>query len=272
MKQYGALIALGVAVLCGIAAVVLVNRWLSSQSMQTVAAAQDSVPLTRIVVAAKDLEVGSRLDRDALALTEWPRNSVPKGAYEDIAELEGRVAVTRLVAGKPILAAELAAPGSGAGLVALITPGHRAMAVKVNEVIGVGGFILPETTVDVIGVDDRFRGQQHAQARTILKRIKVLAVAQQTFTEEGKAKVVRTVTLEVKPSEAEKLAAQLNDGGIHLVLRNPLDELEEAPPTVAAAPVRAVKTRPVRSAPDRYSVRVIRGGDVKKENVTAGDY
>lgn len=271
MRKYGAFIALGVAVICGIAAVVLVNQWLSSHSASSVASAQEPMPLVRIVVAAKDLEVGSRLDKDALTLAEWPRSNVPKGAFEDIKQLEGRVAVTRLVAGKPILAAELAAPGSGAGLVALISPGYRAMAVKVNEVIGVGGFILPETTVDVIGVNDR---GSKASAKTILKRIKVLAVAQETYTDEGKAKVVRTVTLQVKPREAEVLAAQLSKGGIHLVLRNPLDKEPAkvaSAPAPAPAPVKVVKRRRVWR-PRHYSVRVIRGGEVSKERVTASDY
>ena len=99
-----------------------------------------------------------------------------------------------VVAGVPIVAAELAAPGSGAGLVASIEPGMRAMAIKVNEVVGVAGFVLPNTFVDIISV-------QNNVAETVLKRVEVLAIAQQTFVEEGKAKVVSTVTLELSPKQ-----------------------------------------------------------------------
>lgn len=253
MKQYGALLALGVAVICGIAAVVLTNQWLSSQARQNKTVVRDAVPVTRIVIAAQDLQIGTRLGKEYLKLAEWPKSSVPRGAFEDIAALEGRVAVTHLAAGKPVLAAELAAPGSGAGLVALIAEGYRAMAVQVNEVTGVGGFILPNTYVDIIGIDNQNRN--NARAHTILKRLKVLAVAQETFTEEGKARVVRTVTLELKPEQAEELASQTHKGAIHLVLRNPLEEDKPEPVAVAKKTVR----RTYRPRPQPFNVEVIRG-------------
>jgi len=133
-------------------------------------------------------------------------------------------------------------------------------------VIGVGGFILPATYVDIISVEKR--GDQMV-GDTILERIQVLAVAQETFVEEGKAKLVRTVTMELSQRQAEKLAAQINQGPIHLVLRNPMDlneqvvEVEEKPvvkrPVVRRAP--APKPEP---APAPFTIEVIQG-DKKPE-------
>lgn len=229
MKKYGTLIALAVAVIFGILAVVLANKWLSTRASRDQLAIKEQVPLAQVVIAAKDLEIGSKLTPDNLVLADWPKANVPKGAFTKVEDVLGRVTVTKMVAGKPVVAAELAGEGSGVGLVAQIRPGYRAMAIRVDEVIGVGGFILPSTFVDIIAVDTS--GSRRV-ADTILERIPVLAVAQETFVEEGKAKLVKTVTMELTPKHAEKLAAQINQGPIHLVLRNPSDlgvppEIEE---------------------------------------------
>jgi len=265
MKKYGTVIALGLAVVFGALAVWLANQWLTTRAaQQEKVIATDSVPLTRIVVAARDLEIGTPLNDQSLTLAQWPKANVPQGAFEDIKLVEGRVAVSRLTAGQPLRAAELAAPGSGAGLVALIPEGKRAMSIRVDEVIGVGGFILPNTYVDVIAVGDAQRGTQK-EAKTILQRIKVLAIAQETTTEEGKAKVVRTVTMEVTSKDAEKLALQTHLGSIHLVLRNPLEDeevIEDKPAVVKAAPVRrapVVRAPAPVPGPAPYTVEVIRG-------------
>jgi pilus assembly protein CpaB len=266
MKKYGTVIALGLAVVFGALAVWLANQWLSTRvAEQEKIILTEAVPLTRIVVAARDLEIGTPLSSQTLTLAQWPKANMPQGAFEDIKQVEGRVAVSRLTAGQPLRAAELAAPGSGAGLVAMIPEGKRAMSIRVDEVIGVGGFILPNTYVDVIAVGDAQRGTQ-SEAKTILQRIKVLAIAQETTTEEGKAKIVRTVTMEVTPKDAEKLALQTHQGTIHLVLRNPLEEEqeEEVKPVVTKAPVRTapVVRRPVYTPPPKpqpFEVEVIRG-------------
>jgi pilus assembly protein CpaB len=260
MKKYGAFLALTLAVIFGLSAVFLSNKWLSAKETVMV---KETAPGTRIVVAAVDIPIGSRLTGNNLTLAEWPKANVPKGSFTEIGTLTDRIAVSQLVAGEPLLAAELAAPGSGAGLVAMIEPGMRAMSVKVDEVTGVGGFILPSTYVDIIGVE-KIEGNRN-KAETILRRIKVLAIAQETFTEEGKAKVVRTVTLEIKPDQAEILALQTQKGSIHLVLRNPMEEVVEVPPEpkiVAKAP--AVRTRVYKPKPVPFEVEIIRGSQRDK--------
>lgn len=275
MKKYGTVIALGVAVVFGVLAVWLANQWLTARAAhQDNIVVAEPVPLTQIVVAARDLEIGTPLSEQNLTLAQWPKANVPQGAFNDIKLVEGRVAVSRMAAGQPLRAAELAAAGSGAGLVALIPAGKRAMSIRVDEVIGVGGFILPNTFVDVIGVGNERSGVAR-EAKTILKRIKVLAIAQETTTEEGKAKVVRTVTMEVTPREAETLALQTYQGSIHLILRNPLDEdIEEVKPVVvkaspkrkAPAPAPKVVTETAKPGPDPYTVEVIKGS-TKPEKV-----
>ncbi len=261
MKRYGALIALVLAVGFGLTAVVLANKWLSARSQQIAAPVEveEKIPAVRVVVAKRDLDIGTPLSADHLALTEWPRGSVPRGAFHNLDDLMGRTVTTKLWTGAPVLHSNLAPPGSGAGMVATITPGMRAMAVRVDEVSGVGGFILPNTYVDVISVSE---DRQRRSVDTLLKRIRVLAIAQETYTEDGKPKIVRTVTLELEPKDAEKLALEMHNGQIHLSLLNPLEEIAPEPPPAPVvvqrpAPVRAVR-RPAPPPPPTFQVEVIR--------------
>jgi len=257
MKKYGALIALGLAVVFGLLAVWLTRSWLLEQESSQVAVAAPTFETEQIVIAATDLPLGTRLGVDNLVLSDWPAGKVPRGTFTSVEELEGRISVTRIAAGSPVLNAELADPGSGAGLVALIDQGARAMAIRVDEVTGVGGFILPNSLVDVIGVEVSGKTRK---ARTILEKIRVLAIAQATEKEEGKPEVVRTVTLQVKPDEAEKLALQMHLGSLHLVLRNPLDG-EVAPPVAKAKPVKTLRSQVSAQQTIPYNVEIIRGSE-----------
>ena len=266
MKKYGTLVALSLALVFGAAAVYLTNSWLSSKTnTEGAVVVKEEIPVSEIVVAAVDIPVGSRLSEKSLTLAAWPEANIPKGAFTDMAELKDRIAVSKLVAGEPLLAAELAAPGSGAGLVAMIEQGMRAMSIKVDEVTGVGGFILPNTFVDIIGVEKI--NNDRRKVDTILRRIKVLAIAQETFTEEGKAKVVRTVTLQLEPAQAETLAlhAHNHQGSIHLILRNPLEQIaEEPPPAPKVVSVPTLKSRVYKPKPTPFNVEVIRAGGREK--------
>ncbi len=258
MKQYGTLIALAVAVIFGIIAVVLANKWMTTQvPEERVVVEEQRVPLEKIVVAGQNLDIGSKLSEQNLLLVDWPKANAPKGAFTDIEDVKDRVTVTKVVAGLPIVAAELAAPGSGVGLVAAIKPGMRAMAIRVNEVIGVAGFILPNTFVDIVSVENQV-------ARTVLKRVEVLAIAQQTFVEEGKAKVVSTVTLELSPAQVLKLAETTHKGELTLALLNPVEDTIEPPkpepkPVKVSTRKRVYKPRPVVPQDPTYDVVVIKG-------------
>lgn len=263
MKKYGAVLALFVAILSGLFAVVLANRWLTRQTLPqetVVLQEQPSVSTSKVVIAARDLEIGTPLNPSNLSLAEWPRASVPRGALEEFSAAEGRIAVTRLRAGQPVVSSDLAPPGSGPGLVAAIAPGMRAMAIRVDEVIGVGGFVLPNTFVDVIAIEES--GNPSPRARTLLERIEVLAIAQETYNEDGKPKIVKTVTMQLTPEQAEKLALQTSQGIVQLALRNPMDDAATKPPVeVAKAPERSIPVLQPRfrtPKPAPHSVEVIR--------------
>lgn len=278
MKKYGALIALGFAVLFGVLAVFLANKLMTPKASEVLAQAKEPLQVTKIVIAAKEIQIGTPLTSDLLTLAEWPKANVPKGALYGVEEIKDRVAVTRLSPGEPLLKAELAEPGSGSGLVALIPLGTRAMSIRVDEVIGVAGFILPNTYVDVVHVDTDTENKQDSSS-IILERVKVLAIAQETYTDEegGKAKVVRTVTLQLTPEEATLLALKTRKGNIHLLLRSPLEEKAPPPPPKPVVkkkvapkpkPVAELKSRVIvlpKPAPAKPKVEVYRG--VKKEVV-----
>jgi len=274
MKKYGTLIALAVAVIFGIAAVILANKWLTSRAPEEAVVIKQETPMSQVVVAGKDLDMGSLLSEGNLALVDWPKAHVPKGSFGKIENVVGRVTVVKMVAGTPLVAAELAAEGSGVGLVAAIKPGKRAMAIRVDEVVGVGGFILPNSFVDIIAVQGKAK-----TPKTILEYIQVLAIAQETFTEEGKAKVVRTVTLELNPRQAELLASETNKSHIHLVLRNPLDapkvakeEPKPKPVVKKKRPVRRVARPAPKPKPETYDIVVIKGTQsVDKVKLPAGN-
>ncbi|PLX77417.1 MAG: Flp pilus assembly protein CpaB [Desulfuromonas sp.] len=259
MKKYGALITLGLAVLFGLLAVWMTNQWLQERGSGQVATASTPVETEQVVVAATDIPLGSRLTGETLAMTEWPAGKAPRGSFNSVEELDGRVTLSRMAAGMPVLKGELADAGSGAGLVALIEPGNRAMAVRVDEVTGVGGFIIPDSMVDVISVETR--GKKN-KSNTVLERVRVLAIAQETETEEGKAQVVRTVTLQVKPDEAEKLALQMHVGSLHLILRNPMDDaVKEKPKVAKARPIQTLQSQVQRQKAVPFNVEIIRGSD-----------
>ena len=262
MKKYGTLIAFGAAVLLGIVAVLLANNWLDKQASEKLVVKTEAIPMTTVVVPKQALAIGTKLTKDNMTLADWPKANKPMGSFENMAKLDGRIVVTKMAAGAPVLAESLAAPGSGVGLVAVIKPGKRAMAIRVDEVIGVGGFILPNTFVDVISVKKLAGGAK--KAKTVLEHIEVLAIAQETFTEEGKAKIVRTVTLELEPKEAERLALATNEGAVRLVLRNPLEDEKVAPkpkPKVAQTGryIPTLKSRVRVPPPISHAVEVIRG-------------
>ena len=205
------------ALLAGALAVGLALHWMQGRD-----------PLRhRVLVARVDLLPGTRLQAESLDSVAWPRDSLLQGTYANPAELAGRVVVTALQRGEPILASRLAPVGAKGGLSAVVPEGKRAITVRVNDVVGVAGFALPGTFVDVMvntqadggGGNDRDR----AISKIVLDRIRVMAVAQESDRDATAPKVVNAVTLEVTPGEAEALDLARSVGTLSLVLRNPLE-------------------------------------------------
>jgi pilus assembly protein CpaB len=216
MKNTRALIVLVLAVLAGLIAVALAARWMTERAGQ-------SAPL---VVASRDIDLGTQIDPTALSTISWPAGVLPEGAFRDPKDLEGRVLKTAMARGEPILESKLAPKGTKGGLSAVIGAGKRAITVRVNEVVGVAGFALPGSFVDVMvhtTLDDRHRNAS-AISKIVLERILVLAIAQEASRDETKPKVVNAVTLEVSPEEAEMLDVARSVGNLSLVLRNQIDK------------------------------------------------
>lgn len=212
MRNARALIMLGISVLVAAVTVVFASRWLNEQG---------NLATTHVVVAKAEIQPGTPLTADLVAVANWPRESKPQGAYENLAQLKDRVVSTGLAAGEPVLENKLAPVGSKGGLSAVITPGKRALTVKVNEIVGVAGFTLPGNYVDImVNTQDE---SERPISKIVLEKILVLAVAQEAERDPTKPKVVNAVTLELSPQEAEKLDLARNLGSLSLVLRNQLD-------------------------------------------------
>lgn len=218
MQSKRAIVMLALSVLAGLAAVMLAARWLGQQ-----AAGEQ----TKVLVATSDLELGQAISAQMLQSVAWPAGAQPIGSFNDSKLLEGRVVRTSIYKGEPVLEPKLAPEGTKAGLDSIIKAGHRAITVKVNEVVGVAGFLAPGSYVDLLVniKDDR----DTAMSRVVLERIMVLAVAQEARRpDETKARVVNAVTLEVRPEQAEKIDLARNVGTLSLMLRNQVDTQDNA--------------------------------------------
>lgn len=176
-----------------------------------------------VVVARQDLTFGTKLTSDHLKVVRFPKDAVPDGAIANPDSVEGQTNKVFLVNGEPVLASKLS--GVGGGLSVRIPETMRAISLDVNEVTGVNGFILPGDRVDVLVTVDNARGPNVAVTKTILQNIEVAAAGAKT-DEYGKGRVtVQSVTLIVEPTGAEELALGMHQGEVHLVLRNPVDQL-----------------------------------------------
>jgi len=192
---------------------------------------------TKIVTAARDLEIGTLIKDTDLSTGEWV-GSLPKGALTSRDKVVGRGVVSQLTEGEPILEGRLAPAGSGGGLAATIRPGMRACAVRVNDVVGVAGFVLPGMRVDVLiaGTGPGVPSADGPKVKTLLQNIEVLSAGSNIQKDnEGKPVQVPVVNLLVTPEQAEILSLASNETRIQLVLRNPLDTDTAKTPGVAMA-------------------------------------
>jgi pilus assembly protein CpaB len=241
-----------------------------------------SIPTKPVVVAASDLDVGAELSRDDLRIIDWPANSVPHDSFSDPKELVGRGLVLPVIQNEPILPVKLAAKDAGAGLPPVIPPGLRAVSVRVNEVIGVAGYVLPGTRVDVVATVSPTDNHQDVTSKVVLTNVQVLAAGTkiERDVEKNKPIPVTVVTLLVAPEESERLTLAATEGKIQLALRNPLDKSIPATPgirpaallglaaatrsAVTRAQIAKASTRPTvaaaePAAPSGAVVEIIRG-------------
>jgi pilus assembly protein CpaB len=239
---------------------------------------------THVIAAATDIKLGSVL-RDADLTTVEIAGALPKGVLLRKENAVGRGVISNLYLGEPILESRLAAPGSGGGLAATIPQGMRATAVKVNEVVGVAGFVTPGMRVDVLITGNPPGGANSTQGslvRTLLQNIEVLSAGTDIQRDaEGKPLQVQVVNLLVTPTQAEILSLASNEAHIQLVLRNPLDTKLDQPPGTATAqlfggtspPKAVVAGHSVpKPAPSRvYLVEVFNGSKKSETKFAAGE-
>lgn len=217
--------------------------------MQNVQVTTVSLPTRPVVVAAADLELGAELRADDLRVVEWPESAMPMGAFSNADEIVGRGLVMPVIQNEPILPMKLAGKGAGSGLPVVIPEGKRAVSVRVNEVIGVAGYVLPGTRVDVLATASPSEKREDMTTKLVLSNVQVLAAGTKLEQdgEQGKPVSVTVVTLLVTPEESEKLTLGATEGKIQLALRNPLDkDTPETPGIQPASLLGSAGARPVR--------------------------
>ena len=247
------LVALG----CGGGAAMFANTWLKEKAGEV--ADQPGLETTPVVVAATDIPFGQKIEDIHIRISQWPVGSSPETALGNADEVIGRVANQKILKGEPLLEARIVDKVAGSTLSSIIAPNKRAITLRVNDVVGVAGFLLPGNHVDVLGT--RMQNKR-AVSRTVLQNLKVLAVDQKANPEKDEPVVVRAVTLEADLDESLKLVQATQEGSIQLVLRNPEDLAERInPPTTVA------KIKPVKRAAPKPTVRIIRGVSVNNATV-----
>jgi pilus assembly protein CpaB len=247
--------------------------------VQNLPAKTTTIPTKPVVVAAVDLQVGAEIAKDDVRIIQWPANAVPAQAMSDPSQVIGRGLVMPMIQNEPFLDLKLASKEAGAGLPPAIPPGLRAVSVKVNEVIGVAGYVLPGTRVDVVATVSPTQNSIDMTSKVILTNVQVLAAGTkiERDAKDNKPIPVSVVTLLVDPGQAERLTLASTEGKIQLALRNPLDKETPATPGIRpAALLGAPATTPkaitrvvVRSAPTSNlpTVEIIRGDKRTLEGV-----
>ena len=266
-------IALVVAVFFGLIAAYGIYNFLRQQRETAEALRQET---QNVVVAGTDIPAGTTINdemikKGMLKAVQWPKASMPTGSFSSPEQVIGKTNRVKIMANDPITEARLA--GEGAGLTTRLEAGKRAMALRVDEIIGVSGFIVPDDRVDVIvtTTPPGSQNQDDKLSKIVLQNKRVLSVAQNIEQKDGKPQVARSITVEVTPEESEKLSLASQEGQIVLALRGTGDATDAKTAgsnkrdlLAVAAPVRKGGSRPVvAQAPDKYRVEVLHGSDRK---------
>lgn len=266
MKNRRGLIFLGLAVVMGLTAAWITTEFVPTSAEATIAVAKT----TPVVVVRVDVPVASSLTDAQLKLVDWPSEHVPSGTLHSIDAARERVVRRPLAQGEPVLEAALYPMGAAGGLGAVIADKHRAVSVKVDNVIGVAGFVAPGSRVDVLATIRRVDRQKAIPfSKVILQDVRVLAVDQKLEeVKSGEPELVNVVTLEVSPVQAEHLIYAAHEGRLQLALRSPGDDAEVATRSIGVADV--LDDRKPKAASNRPAVayggspmKIVRGTEVE---------
>lgn len=232
--------------------------------------------LVQVVVAANDVQIGSKLTDHDVRLAAFPQTSIPPGAFTRISQVRDRGVILPISRGDFVLPDKLADANAGAGLPSMIPQGMRAVSVRVNDVVSVAGFVQPGTRVDVLATG--IHGGGESQTTTVLENVAVIAVGRSLLDRvTGDTQNNGVITLLVSPDDAQKLTLASQEGRIQLALRNPLDTRKESIgptrtssliPGQTSAPIAETKPKLHKVTqkteppppPQPYQVEMIRGG------------
>jgi pilus assembly protein CpaB len=235
-----------ITIVAGLMAALMITRYLDRRPVTA------STPMAKIAVAVADIPLATKLKAEQINMVDWPANNLPPGAMRDVKEVVDRIVTSRVLQGEPILAGKLAAKEAGNGLAALIPANMRAVAVRVDDVVGVAGFIHSEDRVDVIVTirPSRPPGAEPT-SKVILQNVKVLAVGKEIDSDDrsrNQANPVTVATLLVNPEESEKLALAANEGRLLLTLRSWTDNQAVATGGVFPSSLLADAAHPLEPA------------------------
>ena len=225
------IVMVGFAVVFGLLAVFIAQAWLNGQAerrMRSLEAQKKPVSASTIVVAKQRLQFGVELVRDQLREVPWPAEAMPEGAFARIDDLllDGkRVVLSPIEPNEPVLTVKITGAGQRATLSALVGEGMKAVSVRVNDVEGVGGFVLPGDRVDVVLTRQMDKG--NATTEVVLQNARVLAVDQSADDRATKAAVAKAVTLEVDTFGAQKIWLAASVGSLSLLLRKAGEQSSE---------------------------------------------
>ena len=259
MRKGRVFLLLTVALMLSAGAAWVANKWILQR---TVPAAEASMGTT-VVAAALKIPFGQKIELAHIKAVPMPDHLVPDGAFDDVSKVEGRIAKQELLPGEIILEGRVAEHLKGSTLAAVLDPKMRAVTLRVNDVIGVAGFLAPSNRVDILAT--RRNGKSRPVTQTLLKNIKVLAVDQTANPGKNEPVIVRAVTMEMSPRQSEALVNARSEGSIQLTLRNPLADSKVVPKSQATKKKVRNKKKHARHPP--RTVTIIRGTKVNKTKV-----
>ena len=281
MRKRGFLM-LVLACFMGVAAVYLARGWLETR-MKLASSNEKSVALTTVVIAKRTLSFGDHVKAEFLQETEWPASAIPADAFRTIAEAVGsgekpRVVLRTVEPNEPVLKTKISGFGGKATLSSIIDPEMRAVAIRVNDVVGVAGFVLPGDRVDIMLTRNPMNQKDEKPTTDVLlQNVKVLAVDQEANETRQKPAVAKVVTVEVTPSQAQKLTLAAQVGHLSLALRKDTDTRAAIVRTVNLGDLRpngepegATKPAADVAPPPRprvTQVNIVRGMKAKTESV-----
>jgi pilus assembly protein CpaB len=248
--------------------------------MQAAAGKASTGSTAQVVVAANDIQVGTKLAATDVTIITIPATAIPSGAFSTPAKILGRGAILPMSKGEFILPGKLAAVNAGSGLPSMIPPGMRAVSVRVNDVVAVAGFVQPGTRVDVMATGNQ--GPGGTQTSTVLEDVLVLAVGKSLDRTSAEAQVAPVITVLVSPDDAQRLALVSQEGRIQLSLRNPLDTKQGGISATRASSLYPGQTPEVKvskprvhkevakvAQPAPYEVEMIRGNKREEKKFDA---